>query len=67
MNPKGLASNRKMKKGGRAAVVPLGEVNPPPEPKGRGERRVSGGTSRLLSKLSKILGLVLYSFVLIGP
>ena len=27
MNPKGLASNRKMKKGGRAAVIPLGEVN----------------------------------------
>ena len=30
MNPKGLASNRRMKKGGRAAVIPLGEVNPPP-------------------------------------
>ena len=27
MNPKGLASNRRMKKGGRAAVIPLGEVN----------------------------------------
>ena len=27
MNPKGLASNRRMKKGGRAAAVPLGEVN----------------------------------------
>jgi hypothetical protein len=27
MNPKGLASNRSMKKGGRAAVIPLGEVN----------------------------------------
>ena len=32
MNPKGLASNRRMKKGGRAAVIPLGEVNPPPAP-----------------------------------
>ena len=30
MNPKGLASNRRMKKGGRAAATPLGEVNPPP-------------------------------------
>ena len=28
--PKGLAPNRRMKKGGRAAVIPLGEVNPPP-------------------------------------
>ena len=27
MHPKGLASNRKIKKGGRAAVIPLGEVN----------------------------------------
>ena len=27
MNPKGLASTRRMKKGGRAAVIPLGEVN----------------------------------------
>ena len=27
MNPQGLASNRRMKKGGRAAVIPLGEVN----------------------------------------
>ena len=33
MNPKGLASNRRMKKGGRAAVIPLGEVNPPPATK----------------------------------
>ena len=32
MHPKGLASNRKMKKSGRAAVIPLGEVNPPPAP-----------------------------------
>ena len=30
MNPKGLAPTRRMKKGGRAAVIPLGEVNPPP-------------------------------------
>ena len=30
MNPKGLAPSRRMKKRGRAAVVPLGEVNPPP-------------------------------------
>ena len=30
MNPKGLATTRRMKKGGRAAVIPLGEVNPPP-------------------------------------
>ena len=35
MNPKGLASNRRKKKSGRAAVVPLGEVNPPPAPEGR--------------------------------
>ena len=27
MNPKGLASNRRMKRGGRAAVIPLGEVS----------------------------------------
>ena len=27
MNPKGLAPTRRMKKGGRAAVIPLGEVN----------------------------------------
>ena len=27
MNPKGLAPSRRMKKGGRAAVIPLGEVN----------------------------------------
>ncbi len=27
MNPKGLATTRRMKKGGRAAVIPLGEVN----------------------------------------
>ena len=27
MNPKGLASHRRMKKGGRAAVIPLGEVS----------------------------------------
>ena len=40
MNPQGFASNRRMKKGGRAAVVPLGEVNPPPAPQGRGLRRV---------------------------
>ena len=26
MNPKGLAANRRMKKGRRAAVIPLGEV-----------------------------------------
>ena len=32
MNPKGLASNRKMKKGGRAAVIPLGEVIRRPQP-----------------------------------
>ena len=32
MNPKGLATTRRMKKGGRAAVIPLGEVNPPPAP-----------------------------------
>ena len=32
MNPKRLATTRRMKKGGRAAVVPLGEVNPPPAP-----------------------------------
>ena len=36
MNSKGLASNRRKKKGGRAAVIPLGEVNPPPAPEGRG-------------------------------
>ena len=30
MNSKGLASNCRKKKGGRAAVIPLGEVNPPP-------------------------------------
>ena len=36
MNPKGLASNRRMKKGGRAAVIPLGEVNPPPATKWSG-------------------------------
>ena len=30
MNPKGLATTRRKKKGGRAAVIPLGEVNPPP-------------------------------------
>ena len=36
MNPKGLAPTRKLKKGGRAAVIPLGEVNPPPAPQGRG-------------------------------
>ena len=35
MNPKGLATTRRMKKGGRAAVIPLGEVNPPP-PEGCG-------------------------------
>ena len=35
MNPKGLASNRRMKRGGRAAVIPLGEVNPPPATKWR--------------------------------
>ena len=35
MNPKVLASNRRLKKGGRAAVIPLGEVNPPPAPEGR--------------------------------
>ena len=29
MNPKGLAPTRRMKKGGRAAVIPLGEVNKP--------------------------------------
>ena len=34
MNPKGLASSRRIKKGGRAAVIPLGEVNPPPAPEG---------------------------------
>ena len=34
MNPKGLAPTRRMKKGGRAAVIPLGEVNPPPAPEG---------------------------------
>ena len=27
MNPQGLATTRRMKTGGRAAVVPLGEVN----------------------------------------
>ena len=40
MNPKGLAPTRRMKKGGRAAVIPLGEVNPPPAPEGRELRRV---------------------------
>ena len=35
MNPKGLAINRTMKKGGRAAVIPLGEVNPAPATKWR--------------------------------
>ena len=32
MNPKGLATTRRMKKGGRAAVIPLGEVNQPAAP-----------------------------------
>ena len=27
MNPKGLAPSRRMKKSGRAAVIPLGEIN----------------------------------------
>ena len=40
MNPKGLAPTRRMKKGGRAAVVPLGEVNPPPP---EGSERVQTG------------------------
>ena len=35
INPKGLAPSRRIKKGGRAAVIPLGEVNPPPAPEGR--------------------------------
>ena len=35
MNPKGLASSRRRKKSGRAAVLPLGEVNPPPATEGR--------------------------------
>ena len=48
MNPKGLAINRRMKKGGRAAVIPLGEVNPPPAPEGRGHA-VSDHNSQLLS------------------
>ena len=30
MNPKDLAPSRSKKKGRRAAVIPLGEVNPPP-------------------------------------
>ena len=34
MNPKGIAPKRTMKKGGRAAVIPLGEFNPPPAPCG---------------------------------
>ena len=38
--PNSLAPNRRMKKGGRAAVIPLGEVNPPPAPEGRELRRV---------------------------
>ena len=38
--PIGLAPNRRKKKGGRAAVIPLGEVNPPPDPEGRRWRRV---------------------------
>ena len=33
--PTGLAPDRRKKKGGRAAVIPLGEVNPPPAPEGR--------------------------------
>ena len=35
MNPKGLATTRRKKKGRRAAVIPLGEVNPPPAPEGQ--------------------------------
>ena len=36
--PTSLATNRRRQKGGRAAVIPLGEVNPPPAPEGRAER-----------------------------
>jgi hypothetical protein len=59
MNPKGLASNRRVKKGGRAAVIPLGEINPPPAPEGRGhgesdqrQRRRSGPSCQELNESS---------------
>jgi len=40
MNPKCLAANRRMKKCGRAAAIPLREVNPPPATEWKARRCV---------------------------
>ena len=59
MNPKGHASNRRMKKGGRAAVIPLGEVNKSAARPGGARARRAGHLDAIaeVAKGAKILAI----------
>ena len=55
---KGLAPSRRMKKGGRAAVSPLGQVNPPPAAKWRENGVLDCKVLRLEAIIAEDFGLI---------